>query len=343
MEKVWSSRRNRQGTSGKILTLLVISWVLLPHCQVEKDNQEDNSSLNAVNQAQYAVSSAFEEIAESLNDINKAAGSQSVARLTPQYRPENSGWDWNGTLDFLVPPVRAADFTLGCLTIDRSDNFFSSGVTDITVLRDFNDCNLIIARLDGSTLLKFENLTDGRPQPGSSVARAPSLATTREGLVGNFRWEVRGLMDETITHGELSQAVAQKISYSDDFSWSDSDRSGTIMFSSNVERTAYFNEEVNRNHTVLSDLTLTVSGDSRVLNGTVEVDHKVAGITTLLNFEELSWLVTDCYPASGTASVKISGEIAAEGNVVFTDAAGEAEVTMNGESSGLTLARCLSN
>jgi hypothetical protein len=101
------------------------------------------------------------------------------------------------------------------------------------------------------------------------------------------------------------------------------------------------------NHTVMTDaggVTVTGTGTSRVVNGTVYVHHNILKLTTATTFTDVEYANADCcFPTGGsvtTTVVRGTGGNQSE-SLTFTAACGESVLTDSHGTSALTLQHCL--
>lgn len=84
----------------------------------------------------------------------------------------------------------------------------------------------------------------------------------------------------------------------------------------------------------------SLSRASRVVNGgQIEVNHNVAGFTSVITPSNLQWNNTCCYPVSGSLSVSYSGSKTGSATVTFSGC-GSASVNQSGQVSSINMSYC---
>ena len=90
---------------------------------------------------------------------------------------------------------------------------------------------------------------------------------------------------------------------------------------------------------------IVVTGSSRadlkIVSGSFEIDHKVAGYKVTLTAENLAWTSSCNCASSGTLSGTVSGgkHDGKTASVMITGC-GEADVTIDGETESVSMDRC---
>ena len=91
---------------------------------------------------------------------------------------------------------------------------------------------------------------------------------------------------------------------------------------------------------------IVVTGSSRadlkIVSGSLEVDHKVAGYKVTLTADNLAWTSSCNCATSGTLSGTVSGgKLDGKSASVTLTGCGEADVTIGGETESVSLDRCM--
>ena len=88
-------------------------------------------------------------------------------------------------------------------------------------------------------------------------------------------------------------------------------------------------------------MTGSSRADLKIVSGSLQIDHKVAGYSVTLTANNLAWTSNCNCASSGTLSGMVSGgkHDGKTASVTIT-ACGEADVTIDGETESVSLDRC---
>lgn len=259
-----------------------------------------------------------EEVANAAGDVmssfDEAGQGGSFAMLTPLNRPDfNERTLWQKFSNVIVPSAEASS---ACVleTFDACANGVRSKM--------FDDCSFGASSLAGSVTLTFSDAACSLSADGNSVTRTADFTLT-------------GARSATLTVS--SPAGGQKITRSG------SDWKYTVLGMHRVAKDAKGNPVFDIDTSTLSDIT--VSGDrrdGRVMNGgQLQVKHNLAGYTTVLTPNNLTWNATCNCAVSGSLDGTVTNEAGkSESFSVAITGCGKATVTTQSKTKDVTLDRC---
>jgi hypothetical protein len=259
-----------------------------------------------------------ETVGEAMSSLDDAMAGESSAALLPFRRvpDELKGSPWQRAMDDVIPSAYAA--TCWEPTFSACDSTAATGVRT----KDFGGCMIGGATLEGTVTLTFNRPLCAFLTAGDAVTRTADLTLTgRYGgtleitspgggqtltrTAGGFEYTVGGMERVATTAG------------------------GRTLFDVATRTTA----------------PIVVTGSSRadlkIVSGSLEIDHKVAGYKVTLTADNLAWTNNCTCASSGTLAGTVSGgKHDGKSASVMITGCGEAEVTIDGETESVSMDRC---
>jgi len=257
-----------------------------------------------------------ESVGEAMSSLDESvAGGAATAMLPYRRMPDElKGPLWRRAMDGVIPSAYAA--TCWEPTFSACN---ASGVRT----KDFGGCTIGGATLDGTVTLTFNRPLCVVLTAGDAVTRTADLTLT--GLYG-------GTLEVTSPGG--GQTLT-KTAAGFDYTVGGMERvltgpGGRTLFDIATRTTA----------------PIVVTGSSRadlkIVSGSLEVDHKVAGYKVTLTADNLAWTSSCNCATSGTLTGTVSGgRFDGKSASVTLTGCGEADVTIGGETESVSLDRCM--
>lgn len=313
--------------------VLSAAAIILAGCG-QSDDGGDGTALLLLLSSNDAVAqmsqSSLEAVSDGMSDINNSGAADISYRM-----PCPAGWPGQRNIrerlmaveGRILKAMSAEAATVSCPgggTVDVTDIGTTWGDTDATsfyVARTFNDCRgpYGFVSVSGGALLRWSNMNTGtgtdKLAAGSVLDQAPvSKRFTRVSTGDYITTTGNGV---TITHGVLTGDIAHTVNWT---AVGPTTRSFTMT--TDLTRRGYRASGVRlfeHNLTTPSPLNVTVdmSAETRTLSGAVEVEHVLMGMTVTTTFTNLVVPIDDCVPASGGATIVISG-VAGDGSGTIT-------------------------
>jgi len=256
-----------------------------------------------------------ESVGEAMSSLDESvAGGAATAMLPYRRMPDElKGPLWRRAMDSVIPSAYAA--TCWEPTFSACN---ASGVRS----KDFGGCTIGGATLDGTVTLTFNRPLCAVLTAGDAVTRTADLTLT--GLYG-------GTLEVTSPGG--GQTLT-KTAAGFDYTVGGMERvltgpGGRTLFDIATRTTA----------------PIVVTGSSRadlkIVSGSLEVDHKIAGYKVTLTADNLAWTNNCNCATSGTLTGTVSGgRFDGKSASVTLTGCGEADVTIGGETEMVSLDRC---
>jgi hypothetical protein len=255
-----------------------------------------------------------ETVGEAMSSLDESVSGDAAAMLPLRHVPDDlKGPLWRRALDNVIPSAYAAS----CW----QTAFSACSATGVRT-REFGDCTIGGATVAGSATLTFTNPLCLVATVGDTVTRTADITVT--GLYG-------GTLEITAPGGgqTLTRTAAGF-----DYTVGGMERvltgpGGNTLFDIATRTTA----------------PVVVTGSSRadlkIVSGSLEIDHKLAGYKVTLTANNLAWTSNCNCASSGTLSGIVSGgkHDGKSASVTIT-ACGEADVTIDGETESVSLDRC---
>jgi hypothetical protein len=255
-----------------------------------------------------------ETVGEAMSSLDESVSGESTAmfRLLPS---ELKGSPWRRALDNVIPSAYAAT----CW----EPAFSTCSATGVRT-KDFGGCMIGSATLEGTVTLTFTRPLCGVVTAGDAVTRTADLT-----LTGRYG----GTLEVTSPGG--GQTLT-KTAEGFEYSVGGMERvltgpGGRTLFDVATRTTA----------------PIVVTGSSRadlkIVSGSFEIDHKLAGYKVTLTPNNLAWTSNCNCASSGSLSGVVSGgkHDGKTASVVITGC-GEADVTIDGDTESVSMDRCLS-
>ena len=256
-----------------------------------------------------------ESVGEAMSSLDESvAGREATAMLPYRRMPDElRGPLWRRAMDAVIPSAYAA--TCWEPTFSACN---ASGVRT----KDFGGCTIGGATLDGTVTLTFNRPLCVVLTAGDAVTRTADLTLT--GLYG-------GTLEVTSPGG--GQTLT-KTAAGFDYTVGGMERiltgpGGRTLFDIATRTTA----------------PIVVTGSSRadlkIVSGSLEVDHKIAGYKVTLTADNLAWTSSCNCATSGTLTGTVSGgRYDGKSASVTLTGCGEADVTIGDETESVSLDRC---
>ena len=257
-----------------------------------------------------------ESVGEAMSSLDESvAGGAATAMLPYRRMPDElKGPLWRRAMDGVIPSAYAA--TCWEPTFSACN---ASGVRS----KDFGGCTIGGATLDGTVTLTFNRPLCAVLTAGDAVTRTADLTLT--GLYG-------GTLEVTSPGG--GQTLT-KTAAGFDYTVGGMERiltgpGGRTLFDIATRTTA----------------PIVVTGSSRadlkIVSGSLEVDHKIAGYKVTLTADNLAWTSSCNCATSGTLTGVVSGgRYDGKSASVTLTGCGEADVTIGDETESVSLDRCM--
>jgi hypothetical protein len=254
-------------------------------------------------------------VGEAMSSLDESAVGGTTTAMLPYRRVPDAlrGSLWQRAMDAVIPSAYAA--TCWEPTFSACD---ASGMRTKT----FGGCNIGLATLDGSVTLTFNRPLCVVLTAGDAVTRTANFTLT--GLYG-------GTLAVTAPGG--GQTLT-KTAAGFDYSVGGMERiltgpGGRKLFDVATRTTA----------------PIVVTGSSRadlkIVSGSLEIDHKVAGYKVTLTANNLAWTASCNCASSGTLTGTVTGgKHDGKAASVTITACGEADVTIDGDTTSVQLDRC---
>ena len=240
---------------------------------------------------------------------------ESSAALLPFRRvpDELKGSPWQRAMDDVIPSAYAAT----CW----EPTFSACSATGVRT-KDFGGCMIGGATLEGTVTLTFN-------QPLCTVLTAGDMVTRTAALTLTGRYG--GTLEITSPGG--GQTLTKT---ADGFQYS-------VGGMERVVTTAGGRTLFDVATRTIAPIVVTGSSraDLKIVSGSFEIDHKVAGYKVTLTAENLAWTSSCNCASSGTLSGTVSGgkHDGKTASVMIT-CCGEADVTIDGETESVSMDRC---
>jgi hypothetical protein len=257
-----------------------------------------------------------ESVGEAMSSLDESvAGREATAMLPYRRMPDElKGPLWRRAMDAVIPSAYAA--TCWEPTFSACN---ASGVRS----KDFGGCTIGGATLDGTVTLTFNRPLCAVLTAGDAVTRTADLTLT--GLYG-------GTLEVTSPGG--GQTLT-KTAAGFDYTVGGMERiltgpGGRTLFDIATRTTA----------------PIVVTGSSRadlkIVSGSLEVDHKIAGYKVTLTADNLAWTSSCNCATSGTLTGTVTGgRFDGKSASVTLTGCGEADVTIGAETESVSLDRCM--
>lgn len=314
----------------KTLTIIIIP-ILLFFLGTCKDSSEDSNSslallalaLNLQNDPiADASSSGIDAVTESMETLT--ADDADVANF---YHRKNSKSFTEKFLDFLFPPLEAMNATISCLgggnysrTVTSGTDFYDGPSSSFSVTQAMNSCKFLplgASYHNGETQVYWNNLSGTSPyiQASTQLRIAPDRSITNTRRV-NKTFSVTGNGAVIASPGD------QKIGISVDWSSASSTGSSYTISIDETREVKNSSGDVTVRHTVTTPSSLSVVTDktegTRKVNGTIEINHDIAGFVVTLTFNDAVWNYSNCLPVSGSITLDVTGSRPASGSIVLS-------------------------
>ncbi|MGJ4746378.1 hypothetical protein ACQV5M_08485 [Leptospira sp. SA-E8] len=316
--------------SKKTLILILIPIILLLLENCKNNSEESNSSLTMLALALNlqndpvadASSSGIDSVMESMETLT--TDDASVADFSHK---KNSKSFTEKFLDLLFPPLEAMNATVSCLgggsysrTVTSGTDFYDGPSSSFSVTRSLHSCKFFpfgASYHDGETQVYWNNLSGSSPyiQASTQLRIAPDRSITNTRRV-NKTFTVVGNGAVIASPGD------QKIGVSVD--WTSASSTGSSYTISIDETREVKNSagDVTVRHTVTTPSSLSVTTDktegTRKINGTLEIDHDIAGFVVTLTFNDAVWNYSNCLPVSGNITLDVTGNKPASGTITLS-------------------------
>lgn len=256
-----------------------------------------------------------ETVGEAMSSLDESvSGETSASRLPFRLVPDElKGSPWRRAMDNVIPSAYAAT----CW-----EPTFSACSTTGTRTKDFAGCMIGGATLEGTVTLTFS-------QPLCTVLTAGDAVTRTADLTLTGRYG--GTLEITSPGGgQTLTKTAEGFNYSvGGMERVVTTAGGRTLFDLATRTTA----------------PIVVTGSSRadlkIVSGSFEIDHKVAGYKVTLTAENLAWTSNCNCASSGTLNgVVTGGKHDGKTASVMITGCGEADVTIDGDTESVTMDRC---
>jgi hypothetical protein len=257
-----------------------------------------------------------ESVGEAMSSLDESVAGREATAMLPYRRvpDELKGPLWRRAIDAVIPSAYAA--TCWEPTFSACS---ASGVRS----KDFGGCTIGGATLEGTVTLTFNRPLCAVLTAGDAVTRTADFTLT--GLYG-------GTLEVTSPGG--GQTLT-KTAAGFDYTVGGMERTltgpgGRTLFDIATRTTA----------------PIVVTGSSRsdlkIVSGSLEVDHKVAGYKVTLTAENLAWTSSCNCATSGTLTGTVAGgRFDGKSASVTLTGCGEADVTIGDETESVSLDRCM--
>ncbi|TGK02552.1 hypothetical protein EHQ53_13860 [Leptospira langatensis] len=271
-----------------------------------------------------ASSSGIDSVMESMETLT--IENAQVAKLYHPQPPKQLALS-DRIVEFLFPSLEALDSTIYCLgggsytrTVTSGTDFYDGPSASFSVTRSLNSCKFLpfgASYHNGDTQVYWNNLSASAPyiQAGTQLRIAPNRSITNTRRV-NKTFTIIGNGSTIPSPGN------QDIGLSVD--WSSASSSGSSYTLSINETRGVKNDEGTDivRHVVTTPSSLSITTDknagTRVVDGTVKVDHQIAGFIVTLTFNSATWNYTNCLPVSGDISLTVTGTKTATGSIALS-------------------------
>jgi hypothetical protein len=254
-------------------------------------------------------------VGEAMSSLDESVAGGAATAMLPYRRMPDAlkGPLWRRAIDGVIPSAYAAS----CWepTFSACDG---AGVRT----KDFGDCTIGPATLAGTVTLTFSRPLCVVLTAGDAVTRTADFTLT--GLYG-------GTLEVTSPGGgQTLTRTAEGFNYSvGGMERILTGPSGRTLFDVGTRTTAPI------------VVTGTSRADLKIVSGSFEIDHKVAGYKVTLTANNLAWTSSCSCASSGTLTGTVAGgkHDGKSASVTITSC-GEADVTIGGETESVTLDRC---
>jgi len=257
-----------------------------------------------------------ESVGEAMSSLDESvAGGAATAMLPYRRMPDElKGPLWRRAMDGVILSAYAA--TCWEPTFSACN---ASGVRS----KDFGGCTIGGATLDGTVTLTFNRPLCAVLTAGDAVTRTADLTLT--GLYG-------GTLEVTSPGGgqTLTRTAAGF-----DYTVGGMER----VLTGSGGRTLF---DIATRTTAPIVVTGSSRADLKIVSGSLEVDHKIAGYKVTLTADNLAWTSSCNCATSGTLAGAVSGgRFDGKAASVTLTGCGEADVTIDGETESVSLDRCM--
>ena len=256
-----------------------------------------------------------ESVGEAMSSLDESvAGGAATAMLPYRRMPDElKGPLWRRAMDSVIPSAYAAT----CW----EPTFSACSATGVRT-KDFGGCMIGGATLEGTVTLTFN-------QPLCTVLTAGDMVTRTAALTLTGRYG--GTLEITSPGG--GQTLTKT---ADGFQYSVGGMERVVTTAGG--RTLF---DVATRTTAPIVVTGSSRADLKIISGSFEIDHKVAGYKVTLTADNLAWTSSCNCASSGTLSGTVSGgkHDGKTASVMITGC-GEADVTIDGETESVSMDRC---
>jgi len=254
-------------------------------------------------------------VGEAMSSLDESVSGGAATAMRPYLRMPDAlrpPW-WRRAMDSVIPSAYAA--TCWEPTFSACD---ASGMRT----KDFGNCSIGLATLSGTVELAFSHPACVVATAGDAVRRTADFTLT--GLYG-------GTLEVTSPGG--GQTLTRTAG-GFDYTVGGMER----VLTAPGGRTLF--DVATR---TIAPIVVTGSSraDLKIVSGSFEIDHKVAGYKVTLTADNLAWTSTCNCASSGTLTGTVSGgRRDGKSASVTISACGEADVTIDGDTESVTLDRC---
>ena len=256
-----------------------------------------------------------ETVGEVMSSLDDSMSGEATTALVPFRRvPEElKGSRWQRLLDDVIPSAYAAS----CW-----EPAFSACAAPGTRTKDFGDCTIGGATLAGTVTLNFSQPLCTVLTAGDSVTRVADLT-----LTGRYG----GTLQITAPGG--GQTLTKT---ADGFQYSVGGMERVLTGPGG--RTLF---DVGTRTIAPIVVTGSSRADLKIVSGSFEIDHKLAGYKVTLTADNLTWTGSCNCASSGTLTGVVSGgkHDGKTASVMITGC-GEADVTIDGDTESVSMDRC---
>jgi hypothetical protein len=256
-----------------------------------------------------------ETVGEAMSSLDDSVSGESSASRLPFRRvpDELKGSPWQRAMDNVIPSAYAAT----CW-----EPTFSACSTTGVRTKDFGGCMIGGATLAGTVTLTFN-------QPLCAVLTAGDMVTRTADLTLTGRYG--GTLEITSPGG--GQTLTKT---ADGFEYS---VGGMERIATTAGGRTLF--DVATRTTAPIVVTGSSRADLKIVSGSFEINHKVAGYKVTLTADNLAWTSSCNCASSGTLTGTVSGgKHDGKSASVMITGCGEADVTIDGETESVSMDRC---
>jgi hypothetical protein len=259
-----------------------------------------------------------ETVGEAMSSLDESVAGESSAALLPFRRVPDGlkGSPWQRAMDDIIPSAYAA--TCWERTFSACDPTSAPGVRT----KDFGGCMIGGATLEGTVTLTFKAPLCAIVTAGDAVTRTADFT-----LTGRYG----GTLEITSPGG--GQTLTKT---ADGFEYSVGGMERVLTTAGG--RTLF---DVATRTTAPIVVTGSSRADLKIVSGSFEIDHKIAGYKVTLTPDNLTWTSQCNCASSGTLNGTVSGgKHDGKSASVMITGCGEADVTIDGETESVSMDRC---